>query len=176
MTRQRIRLLSPATVVLLLAVFGGAQDAALATGTADLSKDAVKKACRTEAKAQRLHVGDFGDTGYNKDHGLWVTRLTLQGSAEKFKARCEWNGTGAPRLMVAESGGHVASKKYSKKDVHEACRKQGKAEGLEVGDFGDTNWNKNQNQWVSKLMVRRPGQEKRKATCTWNGDRSPVIQ
>ncbi len=176
MNRPRNRLMSPAKAVLLLAGLVGAQNATLAAGAADLSKDTVKKACRSEAQAQGLSTGDFGDTGYNKEHGHWVTRLTLQGNAEKFKARCEWDGTGAPKLMVADSGAHIASKKYTKKDVKAACRKQGQADGLEVGDFGDTNWDKKHNHWVSKVMVRAPGQEKRKGICTWNGDSRPVIE
>ena len=176
MTCHRNRLLNPATALLLLTGLAGAHGAALASSAADLSKDAVKNACKAEATAQGLSTGDFGDTGFNKDNGIWVTRLNVQGRAEKFMARCEWDGAGAPRLMVADSGAHIASKKYSKKDVNEACKRQGKAEGLEVGDFGDTNWDKKHNHWVSKMMARVPGQEKRKATCTWNGDRRPVIQ
>jgi hypothetical protein len=57
-----------------------------------------------------------------------------------------------------------------------SCRKEGQAEALEVGDFGDTNWNKKENQWVSRMMVRRPGQQKRKAICARNGDRAPEIE
>ncbi len=176
MTRHWARLLKPATAMLLLAGLGGVHGTALATGAADLSKDTVKKACQSEARAQGLSTGDFGDTGFNKEHGHWVTRLNAQGSAEKFKARCEWDGTGTPKLMVADSGAHIASKKYSKKDVNEACKREAKAEGLEVGDFGDTKWDKTHNHWVSKMMARSPGQEKRKATCTWNGDQRPVIR
>ncbi len=176
MMRPLNRLLMPATVVLLMAGLAGLPNASLAAGAADLSNDTVNKACRSEAEAQGLSTGDFGDTGYKKEQGLWVTRLTVQGNTEKFKARCEWDGTGAPKLMVADSGAHIASKKYSKKDVNAACRKQGQVQGLEVGDFGDTTWDKKHNHWVSKMMARAPGQEKRKATCTWNGDSRPVIE
>jgi hypothetical protein len=176
MTARITRLRNPATALLLLAGLAVTAGAALASGAADLSKDTVKKACRAEAEKQGLSTGDFGDTGFNKERGMWVTRLMVHGSAEKFKALCEWSGTGTPKLTVADSGAHIASKKYSKKDVNEACKKQGKSEGLEVGDFGDTQWDKSRNQWVSKMMARRPGEEKRKATCAWNGDRPPVIE
>ena len=176
MLRHRTRPLTSATALVLLAGLAGAWGPALASGAADLSKDTVKKACRAEAEKQGLSTGDFGDTGFNKERGIWVTRLNLQGNAEKFKARCEWTGSGTPELMVADSGAPVASKKYTKKDVNEACKKQGLAEGLEVGDFGDTNWDKSRNHWVSKMMSRRPGEEKRKATCIWDGVRPPVIE
>jgi hypothetical protein len=142
----------------------------------DLSKDAVKKACRSQAKAEGMETGDFGDVEYQDTQSTWVAKLNVRGSGDKFKANCLWSGSGTPTFTVAGSGEPIASKKYSKEDVNQHCKKQALSEGMEVGDFGDTEWKKNQQQWVAVLKVKENNSEKRKTNCTWDGHGRPVIQ
>jgi len=142
----------------------------------DISPDQLKKTCKAQAQQDGFSVGDFGDVQYDRGHGTWMTKMNLQGSGEKFKATCEWNGHGTPRLTVADSGQDVMARKYSKIDVVKACKAEALANGLEVGDFGDTDFDAKSGVWISRMMVRRPGQEKHKARCRWDGRHSPVIE
>jgi hypothetical protein len=139
-----------------------------------LSKDTIKKTCRAEAERQGMETGDFGDVKYMKAKGFWEAKLNVRGSGDKFKANCQWNGSGEPKFVVAGSGANIVSKKYSKKDVNKHCREEALSRGMEVGDFGDTDWNKQQQHWVAKLKVQKNG-EKRKTSCTWDGHQRPVI-
>ena len=145
-------------------------------GTPQVSPDQVKKTCKAVAQQDGFSVGDFGDVGFDKKSGTWVTKMNVQGSGEKFKARCEWNGHGAPRLTVWDGGQDIMTRKYSKMDVVKACKAQALSMGYEVGDFGDTEFDSRSGVWMSKLMVRRPGQEKTKVRCRWDGRQSPVIE
>jgi hypothetical protein len=47
---------------------------------------------------------------------------------------------------------------------------------MEVGDFGDTNFDEKSGLWISNMMIKQPGKEKYKATCRWDGRRDPVIE
>ena len=170
--RSGVALALTLTVVVLLGA-GGTAQASTASG---LSKQVVKRACNAEAEREGLGVGDFGPTQYDGKRDLWTTRLMVRGTGGKFKARCEWDGVRAPRLTVAKTGDDIAAGKYQKRDVTIACKRQAMVQGLGVGDFGDTNWDSRSQQWVSKMMVSNHGQNKRKATCTWNGHDAPVVR
>ncbi len=146
---------------------------AAATGK-NLSADTVKKTCREQAKRDGMETGDFGDVKYMEAKGLWEAKLNVRGSGDKFKATCHWDGSGTPKFVVAGSGANIASMKYSKQDVNKHCREQAKSQGMDVGDFGDTDWDNKQQRWVAKLKVAENG-VKRKTSCTWDGHGKPVI-
>jgi hypothetical protein len=142
----------------------------------EVSPDQLKRTCKAQARQDGFSVGDFGDVKFDKGSGTWVTKMNLQGNGEKFKATCEWSGQGTPRLTVAGSDQDVMARKYTKIDVVKACKAEAMANGFEVGDFGDTSFDTNSGTWISRMMVRKPGQEKYKARCRWDGRHSPVIE
>lgn len=142
----------------------------------NVSSNHLKKTCKAYAQQDGFSVGDFGDVGFDKTRGAWITKMNLQGNGEKFKARCEWTGQGTPRLTVADNGQSVMSRKYSKLDVVQACKAAALANGYEVGDFGDTEFDAGAGVWVSRLMIRKPGEDKYKGSCRWDGRDAPVIK
>lgn len=158
----------------LLACIFGMSNTAIGANVSELSASAVKEACKAQAQKEDMSVGDFGDTEFNKKLNRWVSKLKVQGSGDKFKARCEWDGNTTPKLTVAETGDSIYSRKYSKKDVNKACKEQALSKGLEVGDFGDTDWESNNQRWRSKMMIKDAA-GKRKVDCTWTGHSDPVI-
>ena len=165
-----------ASVISFLFAACGTSTVSSAAESKEVSADTVKKSCKAAAQRDGFSVGDFGDVKFDADKGVWITELNVQGKAEKLKARCEWDGSGTPGLFVWGTQQDIAPRKYNKVDVTKACKSQAQAQGLEVGDFGDTTLDKATGQWVSRLMVRREGEKKFKARCLWDGRRDPVIQ
>ena len=166
-----------AIILLLLASLGGGN--ALADDQPDarkLSGDSVKKTCKAAAKKDGFSVGDFGDVKFDTKNNVWITKMNLQGKAAKIKARCEWDGRGTPALFAWGTRHDVAALKYTKIDVTKACKAQGQAQGMEVGDFGDTDYDDKTGLWISRMMVRRAGEKKHKGTCRWDGRADPVIE
>lgn len=167
-----------AAIVLLLSV-SVASEIALADDHSDvrtLSGESVKKTCKAAAKKDGFSVGDFGDVKFDSRNNVWITKMNLQGKAERIKARCEWDGRGAPVLFAWGTRHDVAALKYTKVDVTRACKAQGQAQGMEIGDFGDTDYDEKTGLWVSRMMVKRAGGKKHKGTCRWDGRRDPVIE
>lgn len=144
--------------------------------TKQLSGDSVKKACKAAAIKDGFSVGDFGDVKFDSDQNVWVTKLNVQGRAAKIKARCEWDGQAVAELFAWGTRHDIAPFKYTKVDVTKSCKSQAQARGMEVGDFGDTNFDEKSGLWISRMMVKQPGREKYKATCRWDGRRDPVIE
>ena len=170
------RQLHPPCLAVAIAIFACLlpPTSAVAADTAGLSKQSVQQACESSARQQGLDVGDFGDTEFNAKQGYWVSMLRVRGSGEKFKARCEWDGKQSPKLTVAENSQNILSMKYTRQDVNNRCKQQALSQGMEVGDFGDTNWDKKSQQWQAILKVAEDG-VKRKTSCTWDGVNKPVI-
>ncbi len=167
----------PACVAVVLTLTLGAPydtGPAYASNVSSLSGKTVKQACKAQAQKEDMGVGDFGDVEFDASRGLWTTKLMVQGKGDKFKARCEWDGSRPPYLTVAKTGDNIAAGQFRKKDVTIACKQQALLQGFGVGDFGDTNWDRHHQWWVSKMMISENG-SKRKAACTWNGHDDPVI-
>jgi hypothetical protein len=140
--------------------------------TGSLSPDTVKRACKGQAHKIGLSVGDFGDVRRDDGRGRWTTRMNVRDTGEKFKARCEWDGRGEPRLTVEETGMGIASRLFTESDVKSRCRSHAMSTGLQTGDFGDTAFEGDSDQWVTTLWLRQSG-VKYKARCEWDGFRDP---
>ena len=145
-------------------------------GRPDVSPEQFKKTCKAAAQADGFSVGDFGDVKFDESRNRWVTKINLQGKGEKFRGRCEWDGHSAPRLTEWQSGHDIMPRKYSRDEAIQACRAAAMGRGFSVGDFGDIGIDNKSGLWVARLMVQKPGQEKYKATCRWNGRATAEIQ
>ena len=151
-----------------------AAGAVLASHPADVGPDTVKRACKGQAQKIGLSVGDFGDVRFEDGPGRWTTRLNVRGTGEKFKARCDWDGSHEPRLTDDRTGLGIASRMYDERDVRERCRAEALSSGLEAGDFGDAAFDGGSDDWVTTLWVKQSG-TKYKARCQWDGFRNPRI-
>jgi len=176
MSKSIISRLSFAVLAISLGLSASAENNGKGPDKSEISPDLFKKTCKAAAQQDGFSVGDFGDVSWDKGVGAWVTKMNLQGDGEKFKARCQWTGRGTPRLTVWDSGQDVMTRKYTKLDVVNACKAEALANGYEVGDFGDTEFDSASGVWVSRMMIRRPGQDKTKAYCRWDGRNSPRIE
>lgn len=172
----------PRAAVLLLSMACVASGAAAGSdkgngpGKHDLSPNQFKKTCKAAAQADGFSVGDFGDVKFDEARKHWVIKVNLQGKGEKFRGRCEWDGSSAPRLTEWHSGHDIMPRKYTRDDARKACKAAAMARGFNVGDFGDTELSNKTGLWVARLMVQKPGQEKYKATCRWDGRRTAEIE
>jgi hypothetical protein len=142
----------------------------------DVSPNQLKQACQATAQAQGFSVGDFGDVKFDKSGHQWVIKVNLQGSGEKFRGRCEWSGHGEPRLTEWHTGQDIMPRRYSRDQARSACKSAAMAQGFNVGDFGDTEIDAKSGMWVARLMVQKPGREKYKATCRWDGRETARIE
>ena len=168
MNRESPVLVWPTAIAAILALttdIAGASNGQVSPGT-------VKRACKGQAQNIGLSVGDFGDVRRDDNRGRWTTRMNVRGTGEKFKVRCEWDEKGAPRLTVEKTGLGIASRLFSETDVKNRCRSHAMSKGLETGDFGDTAFEGDGDQWVTTLWLRQSG-VKYKARCEWDGFRDP---
>ena len=144
--------------------------------TPDVSPKQLKQACQAAAQADGFSVGDFGDVKFDDSGHQWVIKVNLQGSGEKFRGRCEWDGHAEPQLTEWHTGQDIMPRKYSRDEARRACKSAAIAQGFNVGDFGDTEIDEKSGVWVARLMVQQPGHEKYKARCRWDGRQTARIE
>lgn len=174
MVRRNLRPLFAVSIALAMIGLCGPSDILAASKRPELSPDTVKRTCKGQAQKIGLSVGDFGDVKFDEARRRWSTRLNVQGTGEKFKAGCEWDGKRPPRLTVDETGFGIASRLFSEQDVKLRCRSEALSSGLDVGDFGDAEFDGATDHWVTNLWVRKTG-AKYKARCRWDGFRDPEL-
>lgn len=172
--RRNLPPLYAVAATLMMAVLAPPPAAVAASKRPAMSPDTVKRTCKGQAQKIGLSVGDFGDVRFDDGRRRWSTRMNVRGAGEKFKARCEWDGSHEPRLSVDETGLGIASRLFNPQDVKLQCRSQALSNGLDVGDFGDADFDEATDHWVTTLWVRKTG-AKYKAQCRWDGFRDPEV-
>ena len=135
----------------------------------------VKERCRAEALSSGMESGDFGDAAFEGGSDQWVTTLWVKQSGTKYKARCRWDGFRSPTITRLEAERGHSSHRLSGKDVKRACKRQALQQGLQVGDFGDVDYDARSKRYTTRMNVRSNGR-KYKATCHWDGKGEPVVK